>query len=75
MMPSRCAIGEIATAGDQKEETVPLRKGKNKNSQISATFFRLGTPFRPCKAKIGRFMANSPRFHAPIRDLEPRDNP
>ena len=38
-------------------------------------FFRLGTPFRPCKAKIGSFMANYPRFHTPIRDLEPRNNP
>ncbi len=56
-------------------ERWPLRGGKNKNPRIFATFFRLGTPFRPCKAKIGSFVANYPHFHAPIHDLEPRNNP
>ena len=56
-------------------ERQPLRESKNKNPRIFATFFRLGTPFRPRKAKIGSFMANYPRFHAPTRDLEPRNNP
>lgn len=56
-------------------ERQPLRESKNKNPHIFATFFRLGTPFRLRKAKIGSFMANYPRFHAPTRDLEPRNNP
>lgn len=56
-------------------ERQPLRESKNKNPRIFATFFRLGTPFRPRKAKIGSFMANYPRFHAPTRDLEPHNNP
>ena len=56
-------------------ERQPLRESKNKNPRIFATFFRLGTPSRPCKAKIGSFMANYPRFHAPTRDMEPRNNP
>ena len=34
-------------------ERQPLRESKNKNPRIFATFFRLGTPFRPRKAKIG----------------------
>lgn len=56
-------------------ERQPLRESKNKNPRIFATYFRLGTPFRPRKAKIGSFMANYPHFHAPTRDLEPRNNP
>ena len=59
-------------------KSAPLQRStrsKNKNLDFLATFFRLGTPFRPCKAKIGSFMANYPRFHTPTRDLKPRNNP
>lgn len=65
MMPSRCTIGRDS----------PCVKTKTKTLASLHLFFRLGTPFRPRKAKIGSFMANYPRFHAPTRDLEPRNNP
>lgn len=39
-----------------------LRGGKNKNPRIFATFFRLGTPFRPFKAKMSQSSGGYLRF-------------
>ena len=51
MMPSRCTIGEDG----------PWRGQKQKSSHL-CNFFRLGTPFRPFKAKMSQSSGGYLRF-------------
>ena len=46
-------------------ERQPLRESKNKNPRIFATFFRLGTPFRPPQSENRQFYGQLSAFSRP----------